>query len=717
MNNNRLTNVANPVDNLDAANKSYVDSSLAGLDWQKDINALVANANTTAPGVGLPAAALGQRYILQSNTGTLNAAWGTITGVGDNDIVEYDGLTWAVAYDVSAQGPGALAWDRNNSVFVRWDGTSWDEFGGLSGVTAGAGLDKTGNTIFVELDTTPALEFDVPGDAGKLRVHVDNSTVERHSSGLRVRAAGITANELATNSVETVKILANAVTGAKIRLDNNEWLRARNAANSADLDVLRLNTSNNVEIGQNLLPNADASIDLGSFDRRWATITGSTIRTVVPGSPSFVLNLSQVINTNSDYLNPNGAYGLLGESRGVDGRDLIVATRNGSDFGSRSVIIQSGQAIDSATSGQLLLRTGSTVNGNSGNIELSVGAVSGTGTRGKVNILANTVDVNNTKIVNLLDPTLDQDAATKKYVDDSISGIPAVNEFSDSLFRIQDNGDSTKKIAFEASGITTATTRTITMPDADINLGNLANTNLSNLTSPTAINQNLLPDGDFTRDIGSSIAHWQNINALGVLNGGNSTLDLASYGDNGRIWLYSDMTATENGVAIQDWNATNAVSLLFYDGPVNNYVALKAPESLSASTTYTLPTAAGATGDVLSLGASNQLEWVSNNIIQRTVFTGAESASNQNVTGFLIPGSRDAFEALVLVKVDATTDLSQLVTIKGFKDGSNWILSESFHGDNSLVTFSMNSSGQLQYSSGSYAGFVSLTITFKISII
>jgi hypothetical protein len=40
-------------------------------------------------------------------------------------------------------------------------------------------------------------------------------------------------------------------------------------------------------------------------------------------------------------------------------------------------------------------------------------------------------------------------------------------EFVDSTFRIFDNVDSTKRVAFEASGITTATTRTLTVPDAD----------------------------------------------------------------------------------------------------------------------------------------------------------------------------------------------------------------------------------------------------------
>ena len=71
------------------------------------------------------------------------------------------------------------------------------------------------------------------------------------------------------------------------------------------------------------------------------------------------------------------------------------------------------------------------------------------------------------------------------YTATTVEGIlaeigPSVGttDFDDSTFRVSDNGDSTKKIALEASGITTATVRTITMPDADVDLGNLVNANI-----------------------------------------------------------------------------------------------------------------------------------------------------------------------------------------------------------------------------------------------
>ena len=48
----------------------------------------------------------------------------------------------------------------------------------------------------------------------------------------------------------------------------------------------------------------------------------------------------------------------------------------------------------------------------------------------------------------------------------SASSIPGGN-FIDNTFRISDNGDNSKKLAFECSGITASTTRTMTIPDAN----------------------------------------------------------------------------------------------------------------------------------------------------------------------------------------------------------------------------------------------------------
>lgn len=62
-------------------------------------------------------------------------------------------------------------------------------------------------------------------------------------------------------------------------------------------------------------------------------------------------------------------------------------------------------------------------------------------------------------------------------------------DFTDDVFRISDDGDTSKKIAFQASAISAATVRTITMPDADVDLGQIATPVLS-ISTNTALAAN-----------------------------------------------------------------------------------------------------------------------------------------------------------------------------------------------------------------------------------
>lgn len=69
----------------------------------------------------------------------------------------------------------------------------------------------------------------------------------------------------------------------------------------------------------------------------------------------------------------------------------------------------------------------------------------------------------------------------------SFATVSVTNDFGDNVFRISDNTDATKKIAFEASSIGSGQTRTITMPNANVDLG-LVNTALqpgANITTLT----------------------------------------------------------------------------------------------------------------------------------------------------------------------------------------------------------------------------------------
>lgn len=89
----------------------------------------------------------------------------------------------------------------------------------------------------------------------------------------------------------------------------------------------------------------------------------------------------------------------------------------------------------------------------------------------------------------------------------------------DDEFTLQDNADTTKKLNFQLSGITTATTRTLTVPDANDTIVVLAATQtLTNktLTSPT-INTATITNPTLTVDTISEFSSANGVTIDGVL--------------------------------------------------------------------------------------------------------------------------------------------------------------------------------------------------------
>lgn len=85
------------------------------------------------------------------------------------------------------------------------------------------------------------------------------------------------------------------------------------------------------------------------------------------------------------------------------------------------------------------------------------------------------------------------------------SGGAISTEFADNSFKIFDESDVSKLLQFQLSGVSTGNTRTITIPDRDLDL---ANPTFDSVTMAGDIN----PDGDGTRDLGTeTTAQWANV--------------------------------------------------------------------------------------------------------------------------------------------------------------------------------------------------------------
>jgi hypothetical protein len=93
----------------------------------------VINPLLSGPGAGLPAAAVGQRYLLTEATGSWEgnaASWEGVSGqplvAHANDIIQYDGARWTIYFD-SASSPDNIQYVTNitTSIQYEWTGNSW----------------------------------------------------------------------------------------------------------------------------------------------------------------------------------------------------------------------------------------------------------------------------------------------------------------------------------------------------------------------------------------------------------------------------------------------------------------------------------------------------------------------------------------------------------------------------------------------------------------
>lgn len=222
----RITNVSNPVESTDAANKAYVDEVAQGLQARTAANALVAT-NLTATydngtaGVGATLTATGngafptvdgvtlntttvRRLLVTGQTnkahnglyvlidaGSVSTPWVLRRCVECDTAEEIPGSFVFVTDGTTYADTGWVATVADTSTFtVGTDDISWVQFSGAGSYTAGAGLTLTGTDF---------------------SVNVDNSSIEISVDTLRVKAAGIT-NTMLAGSISNDKLVNSTIT-------------------------------------------------------------------------------------------------------------------------------------------------------------------------------------------------------------------------------------------------------------------------------------------------------------------------------------------------------------------------------------------------------------------------------------------------------------------------------------------------------------------------
>lgn len=261
----KLIGLGAPVAPTDAARKIDIENALAGMNWQDDVDGVQADATL------VPVTEVGKRYIL-TDIAALAPEFGVIAGVGNGDIVEYDGTEFVVVYDLSSDSKslGTITFAYDSQQFVRYELTGWKEFGGLAALNAGVGLRKEGNVLNINLGAGIA---ELPSDEVGLDLLAAGGLTLADVDGIEAnrKLAVKLADASLTMGVDGVKLAAGGVHAAHVAADTLGM-----GLQGGDGVTL------SVKVGEGIVVDAEGvALDTTFADARYVNVDGDSITSLL----------------------------------------------------------------------------------------------------------------------------------------------------------------------------------------------------------------------------------------------------------------------------------------------------------------------------------------------------------------------------------------------------------------------------------------------------
>ena len=214
MNSQKITGLATPTADADAATKSYVDGVAQGLSAKDSVraattaNGTLATAFANSQAIDGVTLATGDRILLKNQSTatengiyTVNASGAPTRAVDFDSNAEVAKGAFIFVEEGTTNADAGFVLTTDGAITLGSTSLAFTQFSGAGDITAGSALTKSGNT---------------------LNVAVDDSSIEVSSDALRVKASGVTsamlAGSIANSKLNTIST-ANKVALTALDLD------------------------------------------------------------------------------------------------------------------------------------------------------------------------------------------------------------------------------------------------------------------------------------------------------------------------------------------------------------------------------------------------------------------------------------------------------------------------------------------------------------------